>query len=114
MTPVIGSDGTIYVGSSDNKLHAVNPDGTPKWTYFNGVKVLSTPAVGSDGTFYFTSDNYKLRAVNPVRFDTGPATSCLVSGLLVNGTKPVSLAGVSDVAIAVGPAATHVECKQVA
>jgi outer membrane protein assembly factor BamB len=27
-SPAIGSDGTIYIGSWDEKLHAINPDGT--------------------------------------------------------------------------------------
>ncbi|MEK7369806.1 MAG: PQQ-binding-like beta-propeller repeat protein [Planctomycetota bacterium] len=29
-SPVIAEDGTIIVGSGDNKLYAVNSDGTPK------------------------------------------------------------------------------------
>ena len=28
-TPVIGSDGTIYIGSNDYKLYAINADGMP-------------------------------------------------------------------------------------
>jgi len=30
-TPAIAEDGTIYVGSYDHYLHAINPDGTRKW-----------------------------------------------------------------------------------
>ena len=31
--PAIGSDGTIYVGSWDNNLYAINPDGgSKKWS----------------------------------------------------------------------------------
>jgi parallel beta-helix repeat protein len=69
--PVIGSDGTIYIGSSDNKLYALNVDGTVKWTYTliyiligAHVKALS---IGADGTIYATtsdSDN-RLYALNP-------------------------------------------------
>ena len=32
-SPAIGSDGTLYVGSRDNKLYALNPDGTKKWEF---------------------------------------------------------------------------------
>jgi len=46
-SPAIGSDGTIYVGSWDKKLYAVNPDGTKKWEFVTGSNVYS-PAVGSD------------------------------------------------------------------
>lgn len=36
--PVVGHDGTIYIQSTDYKknlatLHAINPDGSTKWTY---------------------------------------------------------------------------------
>ncbi|MEN3041771.1 MAG: PQQ-binding-like beta-propeller repeat protein, partial [Fervidobacterium sp.] len=58
-SPAIGSDGTIYVGSSDyyfseySYLHAINPDGTLKWKYQTGGLISSSPAIGSDGTIYF-------------------------------------------------------------
>ena len=32
-SPAIGPDGTIYVGSEDQKLYAVSPDGTVKWDF---------------------------------------------------------------------------------
>ena len=35
-SPAIGSDGTIYVGSDDYKLYAINPDGTEKWSFKAG------------------------------------------------------------------------------
>ncbi|GAI27610.1 unnamed protein product, partial [marine sediment metagenome] len=31
--PAIAEDGTIYIASWDDCLHAVNPDGTRKWNY---------------------------------------------------------------------------------
>jgi outer membrane protein assembly factor BamB len=63
-SPAIGSDGTVYVGSNDGNLYAINSDGTLKWNYpLNGV--FSSPAVGFDGTIYVgTWDNY-LYAINP-------------------------------------------------
>ena len=35
-SPAIASDGTIYVGSRDGYLYAINPDGTLKWKYQTG------------------------------------------------------------------------------
>ena len=35
-SPAIGSDGTIYIGSLDYKLHAINTNGTLKWRYQTG------------------------------------------------------------------------------
>ncbi|MHC4184039.1 MAG: hypothetical protein ACYSR0_11900, partial [Planctomycetota bacterium] len=32
-SPVIGIDGTIYIGSKDKHLYAINPDGTLKWKF---------------------------------------------------------------------------------
>ena len=64
-SPAIGADGTIYMGSNDNKLHAVNPDRTPNWTYTTGDHVSSTPAIGADGTIYVGSNDGKLYAFNP-------------------------------------------------
>ncbi|WP_075780375.1 PQQ-binding-like beta-propeller repeat protein [Marinitoga sp. 1137] len=64
--PVVGSDGTIYAVYYD-KLYAVNPDLTEKWsiTLPNGDHIFSrSPAVGSDGTIYVLTDT-KLYAFNP-------------------------------------------------
>ena len=61
----INWDGTIYVGSSDKYLYAINPDGTQKWRFETGGGVGSSPAIGADGTIYVgSSDNY-LYAINP-------------------------------------------------
>ena len=62
-SPAIGSDGTIYVGSSDGDLYAINPDGTLKWKYETGYMVCSSPAIGSDGTIYVGSGDGNLYAI---------------------------------------------------
>ena len=53
-SPSIGADGTIYFGSDDNHLYALNPDGTQKWRFSTGI-IFSSPAIGADGTIYFGS-----------------------------------------------------------
>ena len=45
-SPSIGTDGTIYVGSYDNNLYAINPDGSRKWRFKTGATVFSSPAIG--------------------------------------------------------------------
>jgi hypothetical protein len=64
-SPAIGSDATIYVGSYDNKLYAINPDGSKKWAFETGNYVLPSPAIGSDGTIYVGSEDNNLYAINP-------------------------------------------------
>ncbi len=64
-SPAIGADGTVYVGSDDNYLHAVSADGTPLWTYHTGGDVRSSPAVDAAGTIYVGSKDGHLYAINP-------------------------------------------------
>ena len=62
--PTIGSNGTIYVGSRDCKLYALNQDGTLKWSYDTGGKIYSSPTITSDGTIYIGNYNGKFYALN--------------------------------------------------
>ena len=64
-SPAIGSDGTIYIGSDDDNLYAINSNGTKKWSYKTGASIKSSPAIGSDGTIYVGSDDNNLYAINP-------------------------------------------------
>ena len=41
-SPAIGLDGTIYVGSYDINLYAINPDGSLKWKYATGIGNIQT------------------------------------------------------------------------
>jgi len=53
--PTVKSDGTIYVGSSADRLTAVKPDGTKQWEYSTGVSGgFGSTAIGADGTVYAT------------------------------------------------------------
>ena len=64
-SPAIGSDGTVYVGSNDKKLYAINgKSGVKLWEFETGGFVYSSPAIGSDGTVYVGSRDKKLYAIN--------------------------------------------------
>ena len=54
-SPAIAEDGTIIVGSGDDYLYAINPDGTLRWKYKTDGGLQSSPAIGSDGTVYIAS-----------------------------------------------------------
>ena len=51
-TPSIDADGTIYVGSYNHNLYALNPDGTVKWSVDLYGEIEACPAIGADGTIY--------------------------------------------------------------
>ena len=63
-SPAIGADGTIYVGSEDNKLYAINPNGTLKWSFTTGNAIFSSPAIGADGTICVGSLDNNLYAIH--------------------------------------------------
>lgn len=64
-SPAIATDGTVYAGSLDNYIYAVNPNGSLKWSYETGGKIYSSPAIAPDGTIYAGSYDGYLYALNP-------------------------------------------------
>ena len=64
-SPAVARDGTIYVGGNDHALHAINPDGSPRWTFKTGDLIRASPSVGADGTIYVASYDGRLYAVQP-------------------------------------------------
>ncbi len=54
-TPALGSDGTIYVGSTDGVLHAIGADGTSRWSYAAGAWVPYAPIVEGGTLYGFTN-----------------------------------------------------------
>ena len=73
-SPAIGHDGTVYFGSHDGFLYALNQDGTEKWRFNAGPpsynaewnvtkSIMSSPAVATDGTVYIHSSSNFLFAI---------------------------------------------------
>ncbi|MEL7118376.1 MAG: PQQ-binding-like beta-propeller repeat protein [Bacteroidota bacterium] len=63
--PAIGDDGTLYFGSQDFNVYAVDPtNGSIKWSYATGARVRSRAAIADDGTIYVTAQDNKLYALN--------------------------------------------------
>ncbi|MCX6355180.1 MAG: PQQ-binding-like beta-propeller repeat protein [Candidatus Aureabacteria bacterium] len=55
-TPALSNGGTIYFGSDDNEMWALNSHGTLQWSYSTGDDVRNgTAAIGSDGMVYAAS-----------------------------------------------------------
>jgi outer membrane protein assembly factor BamB len=59
-TPAIGLDGTVFFGSSDNSVYALDgATGSQKWSFRTNGSVTSSPACGANGNVYFGSwDSY--------------------------------------------------------
>ena len=65
-SPVMRSADTLYIGSSNGALYAINPaSGSTLWSYVTGASIQSSPAIADDGTIYVGSDNNNLYAISP-------------------------------------------------
>ncbi|RLJ01815.1 MAG: hypothetical protein DRP11_03845, partial [Candidatus Aenigmatarchaeota archaeon] len=64
-SPAIGNDGTIYFGSTDTYVYALNPDGSLKWKFQTEDWVKGSPSIGEDGSVYVCSNDKHLYAINP-------------------------------------------------
>ena len=42
----ISTDGTIFIGSNNGNLYAINPDGTQKWYFQTNGAIQSFPVIG--------------------------------------------------------------------
>lgn len=58
-SPIIGNNGTIYIGNDDGKLTALHPNGTEQWSVETGT-LISNQVIGRNHTLYVTSDRQLL------------------------------------------------------
>jgi outer membrane protein assembly factor BamB len=68
-SPAVSKDGTtIFVGSNDNKVYALDVlTGAKKWEFQTGAWVTSSPAISKDGTtIYVGSNDNKVYALDAV------------------------------------------------
>jgi outer membrane protein assembly factor BamB len=63
--PAIGTDGTVYVGSEDGKVYALQgATGQERWSFQTGSNVVASPALGWDDTVYVGSKDGSFYALN--------------------------------------------------
>jgi outer membrane protein assembly factor BamB len=78
-SPVPGLDGTLYVGSNDQKIYAIDTvvsnsvsKGTVKWVSDKtGGQIQTTPILGPDGTLFFGDNNNNLHAYETMGMTAG-------------------------------------------
>ena len=64
--PAIAQDGTIYFGSQDMNLYALDPSGHKKWSYRTGGPIYSAPTLDATGVVIFGAYQGILTALDPV------------------------------------------------
>jgi outer membrane protein assembly factor BamB len=58
-------DGTVYFGSWDNNVYALDANsGVKLWSYTTGGSVFSSPAIAKGGQVYIGSDDGHLYCIN--------------------------------------------------
>lgn len=86
-SPVVGTDGTIYVGSANGNVYAVNPNGTARWAnpVVIGTQIEASLAIGENGWLYgATRLNATLQA--STAFAINPTTAAIVWSQDVTGS----------------------------
>jgi len=81
--PVVAADGTVYVGSLDDHLYALNPaDGSVRWSLDLAYDIHASPALGADGTIYQTA--------GPLVYAISPGGDVLWSWTAMEGLFPAA------------------------
>jgi outer membrane protein assembly factor BamB len=64
-SPAVAPSGLIVVGSQDNRVHFVTPEGKMQWVFPTGDMVFSPPAVSAAGLVFVGSDDDHIYALDP-------------------------------------------------
>ncbi len=64
-SPAIAEDGTVYIGSQDGYLYALDKNGHFKWKFETSDVIDSSAAIGPDGTIYVGSLDGCLYSITP-------------------------------------------------
>lgn len=65
-SPALSPDGTLYAGSWDGNLYALEAEtGQKLWEFSTDGIIVASPALGDDGRIYFPSTDGFLYALNP-------------------------------------------------
>ena len=85
-TPVVGSDGTIYVTSRSGTLFALDPAGQVRWQVRVGQRIWAPPALGLDGDLVVLADD----VLHVISGAGAPLWQHSFPGRQVRGTAPVT------------------------
>jgi outer membrane protein assembly factor BamB len=89
--PAIGADGTVYLGSFNQNVYALDgATGQKKWAFRTGGSVRSSPAIGADGTVYVGSFDNQVYALDGA---TGQKKWQYLTGDYVDASPAISADG---------------------
>lgn len=94
-TPAV-KNGTVFIGSDDNNLYALNAaDGSIRWTFPTGDDVWSAPAVSGDGKVCFGSLDHTVYCVDE-------ASGALVWSYFTGASRLKSSPAITDCMLIIG------------
>lgn len=64
-SPSQNTNGVLYVTTWTGCLHAIDSDGSRRWTFNSRFESVSSPAISDDGTIYFGSRDRRIYAIDP-------------------------------------------------
>lgn len=71
---IAGGNSTIYVGSDNGGVWAINTSGATNWVKATGAPVVSSPAIGPDGSVWVGSENRTLYRFHDIAVPPPPGT----------------------------------------
>lgn len=89
-SPVIGMDGTVYVGGDNSRFYAISPEGRLKWSLNTRDINRNSVSLGADGTIYLPSADRSVYAITP----NGDVQWVFTTGGRVNSSPAVDSDGV--------------------
>jgi hypothetical protein len=111
----VDENGRMYIGARDNKIWAVNPDGTVAWTYKVNADgdTMSSPAILSDGSILVacgcvgTGRVFRLSADGVPLWEYAPSLSIRNSSPAVAADGTIYIGSVTGYLLAVKPDGTE-------
>ena len=62
----VAGDGTLYAGSNDHYLYALNPvDGSVIWEFMADHEIIGSPAIDTNGTIYIGTKGGHVYSIDP-------------------------------------------------
>lgn len=64
VSPAVGPDGTVVLGTNDRYQYGIGPDGRERWRFVRGALTYSSPAVTPAGLAYFGDHRGRLNVLD--------------------------------------------------